>query len=372
MKSFMMHRILKACFLLIAAMSLIHAELEAQTSDSDSTSIKQQDFLALYPLLFYFPETRLGFGAAAVYNYYPGVPKSSRPSQWQLGAAYTLNKQILIYASYQYFLKENQYELFGELGYYDYFYFYYGIGNDTQLSNEETYFVRFPRFQFNGLKRIFPGWRAGFSYKFDDYNIYETNADGLLETVNPTGYSGGIISNLGLIIRYDTRDNINLPTKGGLLTLNVEHNARWLGSNFSFNRIQLDYSHYFTFQKKRVLAFNAYTGSIGGAAPFQELLFMGGPKRARGLVAGQYRDHHLALLQSAYRFPLIWRFRATIFTSIGRVGGRYGDIWSSDFHINYGTGVRFLLDQNEGIQFRFDVGFGGGTPRYYLTIGEAF
>jgi outer membrane protein assembly factor BamA len=368
----MMRLDLKWYLLVLIGSVFYYTDLSAQASDLDSVQVEQKDFIAFYPLLFYFPETRLGLGAAGVYNYYPGIPKSKRPSQWQVGAAYTLNKQILLYASYQYFLKENQYELFGELGYYDYFYFYYGIGNDTRLSQEETYFVRFPRFQFNGLKRIFPKWRAGLSYKFDDYNIYQLESAGSLELNQTTGFEGGIISNIGAIIRYDTRDNINLPKKGTLLTISLEHNAEWLGSHFNFNRLLVDYSHYFPIKEGSVFAINAYQGMIEGSAPFQELLFMGGPKKARGLVAGQYRDTHLALLQGAFRFPLFWRFRATVFTSIGRVANEYSDLWRPDFHLNYGTGIRFLLDEKEGIQFRFDVGFGGGVPRYYLTIGEAF
>ena len=127
----------------------------------DTLQSSQERFLAVYPLVFYFPETRLGFGGAGVLQYYPGKVKSSRPSAWQVGAAYTLNKQVLTYAFYQYFLNENRLELFGELGYYDYFYFYYGIGNETLFDEEETYFVRFPRFRASVLQEVFPGIRVG-------------------------------------------------------------------------------------------------------------------------------------------------------------------------------------------------------------------
>jgi len=95
--------------------------LSSQPVSIDSTDSRYESFLAVYPLLFYFPETRLGFGATGVFNYYPGTVKSSRPSQWQVGTAYTLNKQLLIYGSFQYFLRQKRTELFGEIGYYDYF-----------------------------------------------------------------------------------------------------------------------------------------------------------------------------------------------------------------------------------------------------------
>ncbi|MCB0643213.1 MAG: BamA/TamA family outer membrane protein, partial [Phaeodactylibacter sp.] len=321
---------------------------------------------------FYFPETRLGFGGAGVVNYYPGKVKSSRPSQWQVGAAYTLNKQILLYASYQYFLRENRTELFGELGYYDYFYFFYGLGNATQAVDEETYFVRFPRLRINALEQVAPNLRAGLLYKLDLYQIYETEEGGFLEQEQPTGFEGGVISTIGALLRYDTRDNINLPRKGQYITLNLELNDQWLGSPFSFRRLTLDAIQYVPIQKRQTVAFNLFTGALGGDAPFQELLFLGGSKKARGIIEGRFRDEAVLLLQSEYRFPLFWRFRGSTFLSAGRVAADYGSLFGGAYHLNYGAGLRFLLDPDEGIQLRLDIGFGSDTPNFYLTVGEAF
>lgn len=357
-------------FLLFSLLFLRPAPVSGQETETDS--LNTGTFYAFYPLLFYFPETRLGFGGAGVVNYYPGKIKSSRPSQWQVGAAYTLNKQILLYASYQYFLRGNRTELFGEIGYYDYFYFFYGLGNDTQAADEETYFVRFPRLRIHALEQLIPNLRAGLLYKFDAYRIYATEAMGFLEEEQPTGYEGGLISTLGTLLRYDTRDNINLPRKGRFITLNLELNDRWLGSPFAFQRWTLDAVQYLPIQERQVLAFNLFTGGLGGDVPFQELLFLGGAKRARGIIEGRFRDRAVVLLQSEYRFPLFWRFRGSAFLSAGRVAENYGDLFGGQYHVNYGAGLRFLLDPEEGIQLRLDVGFGSDQPNFYLTVGEAF
>ncbi len=346
--------------------------LSAQSLPVDTISKDRPSFLAFYPVIFYFPETRLGFGGAAIYNYYPGKLLSSRPSQLVLSATYTLNRQVLIFGSYRYFLRGNRTEIFGEVGYFDYFYFYYGIGNDTRFTDEETYSVRFPRLEMNALEQIIPNVRIGLSYKFDDYNIYEISAEGLLEARQPVGVEGGVVSTAGIIARYDTRDNINLPTQGTLATLRFQHNAGWLGSDFHFERLFFNIAQYFPFPSKQIIAFNAVTGAIWGAPPFQEYLFLGGDDLGRGIVEGRYRDRHLLMLQAEYRFPIIWRFRGGVFASSGRVGAAYSDLWQGDYHFNYGGGIRFLLDPNEGIQLRFDVGLGSDEPGFYLTFGEAF
>lgn len=361
------------CFLILCLVVHYPALSQNTATQEDSISNDQDAFLTYYPLLFYFPETRLGFGAALVYNYYPGKIKSSRPSQWQLGAAYTLNKQILLYASYQYFLRQNRTELFGELGYYDYFYFFYGIGNETKAEDEETYFVRFPRFRIHALEEVVPNFRAGISYKFDQYDIYEIEPEGILDQQELTGFQGSTISTLGVLLRFDTRDNINLPRKGYLATFSIDYSDQWLGASFDYNRLLIDLIKYQPIGQKQVLALNLYFGQLWGNPPFQELLFLGGSKKGRGIVEGRFRDRSLLLMQGAYRFPLFGRFRGTLFASMGKVDEQVKHVFQFDnYHFNYGLGLRFLLDPAEGIQLRLDVGFGSETPGFYFTVGEAF
>ncbi len=343
-----------------------------QPIQTDTSWEKPKPFLAVYPVLFYLPETRLGFGGAGVYSFYPGKKRNTRPSQIQALATYTLNDQLQLFLSYQYFLNEDQTEVFGEFGYYDYIYFYYGIGNNTDFEDEETYAVSFPRIRINGLQEVFSNFRMGLTYKFDGYDITGLQGGGALETEQPTGYDGGIISSIGIITRYDTRDNINSARKGVLATLTFEGNTNWLGSKFDYDRLLLDLSWYHPLKNTNSLAFHLYTGSIGGQPPFQEFLFMGGSRRARGIIEGRFRESNILLFQAEYRFPLIWKFRGVAFASTGRVGEHYDQLFAGRYHTNYGLGLRFVLDETERIYVRGDIGFGSDSPGIYFTIGEAF
>lgn len=341
----------------------------AQTESADSAGVT---FTAPLPVVFYTPETNLGLGAALIRNFYPGEKASPRPSQLQLGGAYTFNKQLLLFFNYQLFLKDGRREIFGELGYYDYIYFYYGLGNNTQQALEETYSVKFPRFRINVLEEVFPNFRAGVSFKFDAYDINSLAENGLLDTNQPTGFEGGNISTFGAIFRYDTRDNVNLPLSGWYVTLRIEQNAKWMGSPFSFNRTLLDAIKYVPVGKKQTIALNAFTGFMGGQVPFQELLFIGGGRKGRGIIEGRFRDDALLLFQAAYRFPIFWRVRGAVFASSGRVAPSYDQLFGGIYHFNYGAGLRFLLNEKEQVQVRFDVGLGGDALGYYLTFADAF
>ena len=85
------------------------------------------------PILFYGPETSLGFGAAGFFTFkLPPQDSLVRPSQINIGAAYTLEKQILTYSSYDLWTKNNLFNFTGEFGYYRYFYDFWGVGNEPR------------------------------------------------------------------------------------------------------------------------------------------------------------------------------------------------------------------------------------------------
>ena len=341
----------------------------AQESIADS--IDNKSFFAGYPLVFFTPETRLGFGAAAVYTHFPGKLKSKRPSQYQVGGAYTLNKQIFIFSFFNVFLEEDKHNIFGEIAYYDYFYQYFGIGNNTSFADEEIYAANFPRVQINYLRKWKKDLFFGAYYHFDFYNISNVADGGLLDNSDIIGKEGSIISRPGLLFRHDTRDNIFYPTKGQFLTIDIAGNTKTLGASSSYMGLSLDISRYFSYNRQ-IFAFNTWIARQFGDVPFQELLPLGGGKKARGIIKGRYRDTNLMVLQGEYRFPIWKRFLGAAFVSYGNVGSSLQDLFSEKWKLNYGAGLRFLLDKENGTNLRADVAFGSAEMNIYLTVNEAF
>lgn len=341
----------------------------AQASSADSIDYK--NFFGGYPIAFFTPETRWGFGVAGVYTHFPGKLKSKRPSQWQVGGAYTLNKQILLFSFYNIFFEEDKHNLFGEISYYDYFYQYFGIGNNTLFKDEELYSANFPRIQINYLRK----WKSkiflGGYYHFDFYNISKIEEDGILENSAVVGKDGSVISRLGLLVRYDSRDQIFYPTEGSFATLDFAFNTETLGATSNYQGLSLDVSQYYSINRN-IFAFNVWTAKQFGDVPFQDLLPLGGGKKARGIVKGRYREKTIALLQAEYRFPIWKRFLGAAFLSYGNVGESYGTIFSNKWKLNYGGGLRFILDKENQSNIRVDIASGSDEINFYFTVNEAF
>lgn len=325
------------------------------------------------PLVYYTPETRWAFGLAGVVttNWKHRTPRQ-RPSQLQVGGAYTLNKQLLLYLSYQLFLRDNHWQSYGELGYYRYNYFYFGIGNEFADYEGELFGVNFLRLRLNGLYQIAPKVFLGLRYQLDDYQLTEFAEGGLLEQETSLEEESGLVSGLGVLAQYDSRDQIFYPRQGYFAEGLLLSNGSWLGSPFEYQKLIFDVRSYHPIGKNTILASNIYGEFTRGEAPFYQLALLGGTKRMRGYYEGRFRDQHLILAQTEYRFPLFWRIKATIFAGYGGVAPTLRAFNLSDFRYTIGGGLRVLINREDQLHIRIDAGFGKNTSGYYLTIGEAF
>lgn len=74
--------------------------------------------------MYYTPETRWVFGAGGATNFNLGDSTATYESQAVFGVAYSLRKQFLSYANWRIFTDQNKNLLSGEVGWYDYVYFF--------------------------------------------------------------------------------------------------------------------------------------------------------------------------------------------------------------------------------------------------------
>ncbi len=352
-------------------LGIAQADSTAENSTADTTGYdKKDDFsLSAFPLVFYLPETSLAFGGAGIMVFNIGEEKTWRKSQIQVGLAYSLRNQILIFTPYEFYFKD-KWKLNGELGYYRYFYNYFGLGINAQKENLETYDANYPRLLSTLSYRITDNFLLGVQYRFDYFQIPRT--DSLLAQQNPVGVNGGVVSTVGIAATYDSRDDIFYPRKGLFATLTAENSGNYTFSPFDYSLIQLDVSHYFTIGKQHTIASNLYTGTTVGESPFFSYYYLSSGKRGRGYNDRRFIDKNIGLLQMEYRFPIYKRFRGAAFTSLGTVGAEYIDLFYNPLKFSYGAGLRFQLSKKQMSHIRLDVARGNEGFQFYITIGEAF
>lgn len=355
--------------ILFVLMSCFGLMVFGQDQDSTQADSTRESSFSGFPVLFYLPETSLAFGALGMSTFNIGKEKSWRPSQVILSFAYTLKNQVLLFAPYELYYRD-KWKMEGELGYYKYFYNYYGIGSNSKKANFETFNADFLRFINTLSYRVTPSNFVGVRVHLDAFKL--KNRDSLLLAEAPSGLNGGTLFTTGLTYALDTRDNIFYPKKGFYINFISEFSSKQLISEFDYSLFQVSASHYYQFFENHILASNITTGTIVGDAPFFSYLYMSSSKLARGHADRRYIDKNIAVLQTEYRFPIYKRLRGVAFANLGNVGNTYGSIFATNLKLTGGGGLRFQLNKKVMNHLRLDVAGGKEGMQFYLTIGESF
>lgn len=361
--------------LFIAFSSFAQSESDTlQNKDTTRARLMYDLNLTAYPLVGFLPETSWSFGGGGVATFrFRGSSSESKPSTTSLLALYTLKKQLIFLMPYDFQFDDNKKRLSGEIGYYDYFFNFYGFGTDVTDEDLETYTSNLFRFIAQYEQQISGPHFLGLSYNLDYFFNPGFDPEGKLETNRPIGYDMGIRTGVGVRYRYDTRDNYIYPSKGIFLTTEAFVNTNYIGSDYDCTRFSLMTSYFTKIKGSHILAFNFSTAHYSQNTPFFELPFLSKPMFMRGYADRKFMDNHMAVVQMEYRFPIIWRFRGTIFTSYGTVADKIGMLTESRWRWSYGVGLRFVLNQKEKLNIRLDYGIGHQEDsNFYLTIGEVF
>lgn len=322
--------------------------------------------LFLLPVVYYTPETQLGFGVRTAYTFRdrPG----SRPSNVPVSAIYTTRKQTILGLTPDLWLRENRHHLYGQIGYTNYPFKFYGVGNDNPERVEEPYTTRIFDFFAGYERRVAPAVYLGGRVEFRNEDIVETQPGGLLAAQTLRGSGGQTIYGAGPTLTYDSRDNVFFPRKGFYHQLWALAYGNTRSDGGPFRKLRLDLRGYLPVGRGTLAAQALLIGTFGDPT-FQYLSLIGGEKIMRGYFEGRYRDRNLMVYQLEGRVPISNRFKAVVFGSAGRVWGE--EKWSfTDFHAAAGAGLRYRLGTDH-IHIRFDLAYGQALYPYF-AFTEAF
>jgi outer membrane protein assembly factor BamA len=364
------------------------ANASSTYEEKDSIKSRNGSFMVL-PIITYSPETSLRLGAIGIY-FFRGqqAPEGTQLSTVKLPINYTLNNQIKVRLSYEIFSNANKHIFKGVVEWIQFPLQFWGIGNNTPDSNEEIYTTRTLTWDFNYLAKVRPGVFLGTQFIQQSSKISELDEDGQLiqEGLIP-GNDGALTSGLGIIARYDRRDNNFNATTGPYVQGNLTTYQSWLGSDYEFTKLRLDLRHYLqTFEKRHVLAFNLVAEHNWGTPTFETMALLGGDQIMRGHYLGRFRDNTMLAAQMEYRFPLIrksWiderekmpfleRWGMVGFVGFGNVAPSVSGLGFEHLKSSWGLGLRYAAKPEERLNIRIDFGFGTQNPGFYLNIRESF
>jgi hypothetical protein len=345
----------------------------------EKDSSKKASFVLL-PVLSSAPETGLELGGSALYSFYTDtISPNTRISNIFAYGTLTTKGQSRINLSTNYWLPQNKYHYTASIGYINFPFDFYGVGNNTHKVDADRLGQKRVRVTFIGEKKFGNNVYIGVVAGGYDYRFNDANTTGIFNT-DPTieGRHGGAFLYAGPSLVFDNRNNNTYTTKGIHITsyLNLMKGV-FSNNSYSGGLFNLEYAQYFKLDKHFVLAFDVQEQSLTGSqSPFYLLPALGSDEMMRGYYNGRFRDRNLLAGQTELRYRLSDRVGVVGFLGTGQVFNKTFSL--NEFKPNYGGGLRYFFDTEKGLSIRVDYGVGEKRPGesrqsgVYIGLGEAF
>ncbi|QHS54535.1 polymerase [Mucilaginibacter sp. 14171R-50] len=345
--------------------------------EKDTT--KKASFVVL-PVISSAPETGLEAGGSALYSFYTDtLGNDTRVSNIFAYATLTTKGQSRLNLSSSYWAPHNNYHFTGQVGYINFPFDFYGIGNNTRKADADRLGQKRIRVNLTAEKKISSNIYMGVVGGGYDYRFNDKESTGVFAT-DPTieGKHGGSILYVGPTFIFDSRNNNTYTTKGTTFTsyFNIMNG---IGGNSGYKGgfLNVEFTQFVALSRKFVLGFDIQSQNMTGSqSPFYLLPALGSDEMMRGYYNGRFRDRNLIVGQTELRYRMSERFGIVGFLGTGEVFNK--EFSTSQLKPNYGGGLRYFFDVQKGLSIRVDYGVGEKRPGesrqsgVYVGLGEAF
>lgn len=323
--------------------------------------------LAVMPVLYHMPDTKLGYGVMG--GYFKRLPGAAQASNVHGMFSYTELKQFNTLLMCEYYPPDKKTYF---MGYVQYLHFpdeFFGIGNKAH--ELEKYTANTTIVELNPAYNLSPLLRIGpkLYYRKERLPVIEEGKQ-LAQGAVP-GASGLEEIGLGLAVASDGRDDVLFSRKGHYFEASYLTFNRPFTRDHEYGILRLDFRKFISFSNGSVLALQG-VGEFGrGEIPFQMLPRLGDV--LRGYKKARYRDDNMLAVQGEYKFGLVKNVMGVLFAGAGNVYNEFSRIELSNAKLAGGAGLRVRLSKKEEINLRLDYGKNsdGGGELYFMVM-EAF
>jgi outer membrane protein assembly factor BamA len=376
-------------FVIVFFLLLITDSLLAQESDTlKKSEHESRHGIVGSPFIDYKPETGFAFGAAALYYFHLGndvtkelndttKPKVNRPSSVTLGITYTQRHQFSTGTDYTFYFEQDKDYIFGGFDFKRIPFDFFGIGDHTPKNPIDNYTPLWRGGDILFTRNFYrtpdgEGLSAGIGTEYRYDLILSSDSGGLIQTANVPGSKGGLSAGWGIIVDYDTRDNVFSSHDGVYADFRTMVYSKFVGGSFNFTRVTLDTRDFIPVLSNHTFAMQGLLTFVNGVEPFYTMAGLGGEQVMRGIFESRFRDNDMAVFQTEYRMPIIWRFGLVGFADIGEVAPVVSKFNLSGIKWTAGAGIRLIVSEAEHVVVRLDYGFTYDSSELYLFVNEAF
>lgn len=349
---------------------------EKKNSSSENQENPSQPIWEFLPMgiPYYTPDTSVSAALFTLfYKKEKGQSEDVKVSEFNVYTVYTLKNQLAIGTIYNYFPSASRWKFSGDVSFSRFPQLFWGMGASSRNGDEETYTIQSWTVRPSILRRIANKTYFGPLVNFIHSKVIESENGGIIDQNIYSGSQRIRILGLGFQFNYDSRDNVFSARSGFYFDLkNLYFREEW-GSEFDFSRLEMDFRTFYTLAEKHTLALQVLQKYSSGDVPLLAQVDVGGSEMMRGILEGRYKEKNYIASQIEYRFPIYLEFSGALFSSVGQIASELGKFSSDDPITAWGFGFRYMVDKNDRVNIRFDIGFDENQkPNFYFLLKDAF
>jgi len=208
-------------------------------------------------------------------------------------------------------------------------------------------------------------WYAGFKYLFLKTDVTYEGDTSLHNLVKSMEFSS-LVSQLGVLIELDTRDNIFTPDRGKKLHVDVNLSDNIFGSDYDYWRINYYTYMYWQLSHKLVGGWRLDGQQALQDPPFFMLPYVD----MRGVPVNRYQGKADILTEAELRWDVVKRWSIMAFAGTGKAFDKWSEFGPADWVVSGGTGFRYLLARKFKLRVGIDIARGPDTWAWYIVFGS--
>jgi len=237
------------------------------------------------------------------------------------------------------------------------------LGSGQEVRSDETMRAMFLRYQHS----FWPNWYVGVQGVRSNYGV--DGVDPVSDLIlDEAGLVGVDAAGLGLIVTYDSRDNLHNPSNGVLGQLyNVAYRDS-LGGDVSYDVYNADWRWYLRTGSNNVVAFHAVARWTEDAPASREATV-----QLRGYTRGQYLGQNSLSFEAENRYSFNTHWGAKAFAGVACLYGDGKSCGGDQLYPMVGLGGYYVLKPKENMLISVDFAKGSGDNHgLYIRFGHSF
>ncbi len=173
---------------------------------------------------------------------------------------------------------------------------------------------------------------------------------------------------LGLIINYDSRDNILSPNNGHLAKLHTMFYNEAFGGDYDYTKVKASSYSYWPVLDSVVLGVRLEGDFSDGDTPFYDVPYID----MRGIPALRYQGENVVVGELEARWDLTFRWSLVGFGGAGLTAERLSELGDESAKWAGGGGFRYLIARRFGLRVGLDLAVGPEDTVVYMGFGSAW